>query len=135
MFLLSHHHPDEWNRCYTLGGFKVCARCLGVYPAALLMLVAEFALRAPLVARFDAWMGTALVLPATVDWAVGRFRPGAGSNAQRTATGVLLGIGLGRSLYIHVQQPFPTVLIAQLVLVTLVVLPVIFATYSRPRGG
>jgi uncharacterized membrane protein AbrB (regulator of aidB expression) len=78
-------------------------------------------------------LGTALVVPATLDWAWGRLRPHAGSNAWRTFTGALLGLGLARSLFIHVQRPLPLVLLAQLSLVTAVALPVILATYlSRP---
>ena len=68
-------------------------------------------------------MVLALTLPALVDWAVGRFRPAAGSNAVRTLTGVLLGLALGRSLYMHVQRPLPPVLLAQAALVTAVARP------------
>ena len=32
MFWLSHHHPDEYDRCYAVAGVHVCARCLGTYP-------------------------------------------------------------------------------------------------------
>jgi hypothetical protein len=46
---------------------------------------------------------------------------------------VLLGLALGRSLQVHVQRPLPAVLLAQAALVTAVALPVILATYRRPR--
>ncbi|MBJ6764004.1 DUF2085 domain-containing protein [Myxococcaceae bacterium JPH2] len=133
MFWLSHHHPDEYNRTYLLGGVRVCARCLGTYPVLVAVFLALFALRAPLMFGAEVPVGLVLVTPAVVDWAVGRFRPGAGSNALRSLTGVLLGAGLGRSLFIHVQRPLPTVLLAQSALVTAVAVPVILATYRKPR--
>ncbi|TQF11076.1 DUF2085 domain-containing protein [Myxococcus llanfairpwllgwyngyllgogerychwyrndrobwllllantysiliogogogochensis] len=133
MFWLSHHHPDEFNRTYRLGGLRVCARCLGTYPVLMATLVGLFIARAPLGWPWDVPAVLLLTLPALVDWAVGRFRPASGSNAVRTATGVLLGMALGRSLYVHVQRPLPGVLLAQAALVTAVALPVILATYRKPR--
>jgi uncharacterized membrane protein len=135
VFWLSHHHPDEYNRTYVLAGVRVCARCLGTYPVMLATLVGLFVLRAPLEWRWDVPVVLGLTLPALVDWAVGRFRPAAGSNAVRTLTGVLLGLALGRSLQVHVQRPLPAVLLAQAALVTAVAVPVILATYRRPRPG
>jgi len=133
MFWLSHHTREEWHRCYRLGPLRVCARCLGVYPTMFAALVTLFAVQAPLEWAHDVPVVLALTLPATADWAFGRFRPHAFSNPWRTFTGVLLGLGLGRSLFIHLQRPFPAALFAQFVLVTVVALPVILATYRRSR--
>ncbi len=102
------------------------------------MLFAVFALQlrqhAPLAHPCDVPVVTALFLPALFDWAYGRFRPHAFSNLWRTFTGVLLGLSLGRSLFIHVQRPFPVVLLIQLGLVTAVATPVILATYRRTKA-
>jgi uncharacterized membrane protein len=133
VFWLSHHHPEEYNRTYVLGGVRVCARCLGTYPVLLATLVALVRLRAPLTWHGDVPVVLGLTLPALVDWAVGRFRPTGGSNAVRTLTGVLLGLGLGRSLSIHVQKPLPPVLLWQAALVAIVALPVLLASARRPR--
>ncbi|RKH34166.1 DUF2085 domain-containing protein [Corallococcus sicarius] len=133
MFWLSHHHADEYNRTYVLAGVRVCARCLGTYPVLAAVFLGLFALRSPLTWAWDVPVGLGLTLPALVDWAVGRFRPASGHNAVRMLTGVLLGAGLGRSLYVHVQRPLPVVLLAQALLVTGVAVPVILATYRRPR--
>lgn len=135
MFWLSHHPPEEYDRCYAFGPLRVCARCLGVYPTLFVGLVVLFALKAPLTHELDLPVVLGLTAPATLDWAFGRFRPHAFSNPWRTATGVLLGLALARSLFIHLQRPFPAVLLAQLALVTVIVLPVILATYRRsPRA-
>lgn len=132
MFWLSHHHEEEYNRTYLLGGVRVCARCLGTYPVLLVVMVALFKLRAPLSWPWDVPVVLGLTVPALVDWAVGRFRPASGSNAVRTLTGVLLGVALGRSLFIHVQKPLPAVLVWQAALVAVVAIPVFLATSRGP---
>jgi uncharacterized membrane protein len=134
MFWLSHHHADELDRCYRIGSLHLCARCAGTYPVLFAALVAQFAFHVPLHHPLDQPLATVAVLPATLDWAWGRFRPHAFSNAWRSATGVLLGLGLARSLFIHLQQPWPQVLLLQSAVVTAVALPVILATYLRRSG-
>jgi uncharacterized membrane protein len=135
VFWLSHHYEDEYNRTYSLGGVRVCARCLGTYPVMVATLALSFALRAPLSWEWDMPLVLGFTLPGLVDWAIGRFWPSTGSNPVRTITGIMLGLAFGRSLFIHLQRPLPAVLLAQLALVTAVALPVILATYRRSRPG
>ena len=134
MFWLSHHHADELNRCYRIGGVHVCARCLGTYPVLFAAFFAQFALRAPLFHPLDLPVTLALTIPALADWAYGRFKPASGNNLVRTLTGIALGLALGRTLFVHVQKPLPPALLAQAALVTVVAGPVILATYRRRRG-
>lgn len=131
MFWLSHHHEDELNRCWNLGGVHVCARCLGTYPVLFAAIAVQLALKAPLEHAADVAIGVGLLLPALADWAWGRFRPTAFGNPWRTFTGVLLGLALGRTLFIHLQRPLPPALLFQMALVTGVATPVILATYRR----
>ena len=135
MFWLSHHHEDEYNRTYLLGGVRVCARCLGTYPVLVAVMLGLFALRAPLAWPWDVPVVLGLTLPALVDWSVGRFRPASGTNAVRTLTGVLLGAALGRSLFVHLQKPLPPMLVWQGALVLLVALPVLFLSSRGSRNG
>ncbi len=132
-FLLSHHYPEEHHRTVVLGGVRLCARCLFTYPTLLLALTVQLSRRAPLEWRYDGVWAVALLLPALGDWAFGRFRPRAGSNAWRGLTGVLLGLALGRALYVHLQRPLPLWLLVQGALVTGVAVPVILATYRGRR--
>jgi uncharacterized membrane protein len=131
VFWLSHHHHDELDRCWRLAGVHVCARCLGTYPVLFVALALQFAKHAPLTHPLDLPLGVALVVPATLDWAWGRFHPHAFSNAWRSATGIALGLGLARSLFIHLQRPLPAVLLAQGLVVGVVTVLVILATYLR----
>jgi len=133
MFWLSHHPPNEFDRCYRFGSTHVCARCLGTYPTLFAGIVLQVLFRAPLEHPLDLALGVALVLPATLDWAWGRFNPHRFSNGWRTATGVVLGLGLARSLFIHLQRPFPQVLLVQALVVTGVAVPVILAAYLRKQ--
>ncbi len=121
---LSHHREDELHRTYRLGRWRVCARCLGTYPTLVAVLALQLALRAPLSWPLDKLVALGLLAPALLDWAAGRFRPRWGNNAVRTATGAALGVALGRTLYIHFQQPFPALLQAQLGLALVVVVAV-----------
>ncbi|MBS1153530.1 MAG: hypothetical protein H6Q89_5228 [Myxococcaceae bacterium] len=131
MFWLSHHPPEELDRAWKLGGIHVCARCLGTYPILFAAIAAQFAWRAPLEHPLDVPIALGLLAPALLDWAYGRFRPHAFSNPWRTLTGVLLGLALGRTLFIHLQRPLPLPLLLQLGLVTGVATPVILTTYRR----
>jgi uncharacterized membrane protein len=133
MFWLSHHPPEELDRCFKLGPVHVCARCLGAYPVMFAAIALQFALKAPLEHPLDLPAGVALVVPAVADWALGRFRPHAFSNLWRFSTGILLGLGLSRSLFIHLQKPLPPVLLWQLGLSLGVAIPVFLVTYGRSR--
>ena len=131
MFWLSHHPPEELDRAWKIGGVHVCARCLGTYPILFAAIAAQLALHAPLAHPLDIPFSLGLLLPALLDWAHGRFRPHSFGNLWRTFTGVLLGLALGRTLFIHLQRPLPLPLLLQLGLVTGVATPVILTTYRR----
>ncbi|WP_436925887.1 DUF2085 domain-containing protein [Halosimplex amylolyticum] len=95
-YLLSHHEPGEYYRCHSLslGGrtVHVCARCSGVYPGILAGVALVLTGTGP--AAWP-WLVAAGPAPALVDWAVTTFTRRRGSNALRTASGALLGLGYG----------------------------------------
>jgi uncharacterized membrane protein len=132
-FWLSHHPPQEWNRTYLVGGVRVCARCLGTYPVLFAALVLQLFLWAPLSWRYDVPFALLLTLPALLDWARGRLSPRGGSNAVRTVSGVLLGLALGRTLYVHLRSPWPPALRWQVLVIAAVALPVLGLAYGRNR--
>ncbi len=96
-YLLSHHQPSEYHRCYspTIAGRRihVCARCLGVY----LGIVAGLLTPAGAVSAPVALVALA-PFPALLDWVLTTFTNRAGYNSVRTTTGVLLGWGYGLGL-------------------------------------
>jgi hypothetical protein len=131
VFWLSHHPPEELDRAWKVGGIHLCARCLGTYPVLFAAIAAQFGFHAPLQHPVDLPIALGFLVPALADWAWGRFHPHAFSNTWRTFTGVLLGLALGRTLFIHLQRPLPLSLLWQMGLVTGVATPVILATYRR----
>lgn len=98
-YLLSHHEPHHWDRCYapTIRGRRVrlCARCTGIYPGIVVGLLA-YALG--VLGPLSLLLVAVLPLPALVDWARTAFTASRGSNPVRTATGALLGVGYGLGL-------------------------------------
>ena len=105
-FWLSHHRFEDRHRCFHIGGFHLCSRCLATYP----VLFAALAMQlhrpmAPVSHPWDRWILFALAAPALLDWGLGQLSSWKGRNALRFATGLLLGCSLGRALYIHMRHP------------------------------
>lgn len=98
-YLLSHHEPDDWDRCHQPRVFgrqlRVCARCSGIYPGIILGLLAGNLGGVPL---SPVLILALFPLPALVDWSLSTFANRSGSNLVRTATGALLGFAYGVGL-------------------------------------
>lgn len=101
--LLSHHGPDEAERCTLVWGQPVCRRCLSLYPLTLgVMLLQATSWR---FSPEEAYWLAGLGLPATLDFVLeqlGRrkYHPG------RVLLGsVLLALPLGYGLSRYVQDP------------------------------
>jgi uncharacterized membrane protein len=143
-FLLAHHGPGHLDRCYQVWlGRKpiwLCARCVGVYPVLLAMLSVQLVAGYPPSSLDWLWLFV-FPLPALVDWFLARlgFRPG--NNVGRTATGVLLGLSLGRMIYLNMIEPFQSLVLVQLTALTGVVVLVelvarwVMPTVHREDGG
>ncbi len=105
-FWLAHHPPESLHRCFRVGSLFICARCLGTYPAAGLALTVQL-FRGDFGSTLnDAFWVMGLALPAVLDWARGQFRPHSGSNRTRLLTGLLLGLAIGRAVFLHMLEPF-----------------------------
>ncbi len=98
-FLLSHHLPAEYDRCYApvVRGrtIRVCARCAGIYPGILAGIWAALAAPATLGHLF---LVVVLPMPALLDWSASALTDWQGSNPGRTGSGLLLGYGYGLGL-------------------------------------
>lgn len=98
-YLLAHHEPAEYDRCYCVRARgreeHLCARCLGVYPGILLGLLA---VRYGLVPNLQFLAVATLPALALVDWTLTGLGKRDGTNPVRTGTGVALGVGYGLGL-------------------------------------
>jgi len=102
----------------------------------LLALTAQFVFRAhPGEMAVEPWIVLGLSVPAMVDWMLGQWWPHAFSNAWRSFTGGLLGLALGRTLYIHMREPFPMGLRWQLLASLIVVVWVFLLKWARPASS
>ncbi|HEY3450834.1 MAG TPA: DUF2085 domain-containing protein [Myxococcales bacterium] len=132
-FFLSHHPASQYQRCVRVAGLHLCARCLGLYPVMFAMIAAQIALKAPLSWPYDTSVALLLPAPTMLDWARGRFDPLAGSNFSRVTTGILLGISLGRTLYLHLVNPGFPLSMAQLGAIGAIAVVVEAAVWWRRR--
>jgi len=98
-YLLSHHEPSGYHRCYALQirgrTVRLCARCSGVYPG---IAVGLGLFVTSVLSAVHLLLIAVLPVPALVDWTVTHFRPVDGWNSIRTLTGFLLGTGYGLGL-------------------------------------
>lgn len=101
---LSHHYPEDYDRCVLVGRTHVCRRCLLLYPLALVVLVmARSGLRWS--RSFDVMALVLLPVPAVAEFVLEHFdvlRYRAGRQLLVTAPlAVAVGIGLDRYLTRH----------------------------------
>lgn len=98
---LSHHWPDDYDRCTRIGRAHVCRRCLWFWPATLAVTVAALAgLRWP--ASLDPWLLVLLPVPVVAEWWAEHLGRVAYSGRRQVALTLLaapaVGVGLARYL-------------------------------------
>lgn len=100
-YLLSHHEPDERERCHTVAvgdrRLHLCARCTGIYPGIALGIALTVGGLWPAWVSLP-WLVALLPAPALADWARSALRNRPGTNAVRTLTGAGLGLAYGTGL-------------------------------------
>ena len=135
-FLLAHHGPKNLERCYRFWianrPFWLCARCLGVYPMLAVVFVMQCAIPVP-----EGWWDIPwlflLPIPALVDWGLARLGRRTGSNPGRTITGAVLGLSLGRSIYLNMIRPARALVVWHFGMLVAVV--VLLETWARWRSA
>lgn len=117
--VLAHQPRAAAHRCIQvpLGRFRLalCSRCCGVYPVLFAGLFVQLHWWWPKPGPADWWIGLVLAAPGLLDWGSGQLgRPG--SNAQRIASGALLGVALARTLSLYLRDPLNEVFWVQALL-------------------
>lgn len=133
---LSHHWPDEYDRCVRVGHRHVCRRCLWFWPACLTtMLLALGGLRWP--TALDPWLVALLPVPVVVEWwgeHLGLIRYSAARQVPLTLLAApAVGVGLARYLDRPGDVLFWAVVAAYAVLCLIPFL--IGSRLRRQRGG
>src|SRR5690606_36822305 len=94
---LSHHQPDEYDRCASVAGRLVCRRCAVLYPVTFVVLALGLATGAA-GGQADPWVLALLPLPAVVEWCLEHLCRIRYSPVRQIATSLPLGVALGRGL-------------------------------------
>jgi uncharacterized membrane protein len=92
---LTHHWPDEYERCVVIGGRHVCRRCLVLYSSSFLVAALLLAGVSLWPERLELWLIWGLCIPASIDFVgeqLGLFRYSA---RRQLAVTLLLGPALG----------------------------------------
>lgn len=99
---LSHHPPDQYDRCVRIAGRPVCRRCLVLYPVA-----AAVALVVVLLAPTSVPPGFMLLLPvpAVVDWCLEHLGRVPGSPRRLMVVTLPAGAGLGLGFARYFDDP------------------------------
>lgn len=118
--VLAHQHPTHADRCVwlPLGRLRLalCSRCLGLYPVLFIAFFVQLVLGCGRDWGIIDWLIVlVLAAPALLDWGASRLR-WPGRNDLRIGSGALLGLALGRSLYLYVVDPLSELVWIQLAL-------------------
>lgn len=93
---LSHHWPEDYDRCVLIGRRHVCRRCLVLYPLAFgVALVVAAIVPDVATAPWTAWVTVLAPLPAVVEFVAEHLGAARHSPARQVAVTVPLGVGLG----------------------------------------
>lgn len=95
---LSHHWPDEYDRCVRVRGRLVCRRCLVLYPTSLVAALVAGLVWWP--ESLDGWLLWVLPLPAVVDFVAEQLRLVRHSPTRLVALTIPLALACGR-LYVR----------------------------------
>jgi hypothetical protein len=100
---LSHHFPEQYDRCVVVGSRHICRRCLALYPLAFAVMV--FSLVGPWPGSLDGWLLVLLPLPSVTEFAlehvdVVRYQP-----LRQVLLTIPLAVALGRGFAIYVEDP------------------------------
>ncbi len=102
--VLSHHRPEEYERCVTFGRWHVCRRCLTLYPLALVVMALSLA-GSLWPGSLDPILLAVLPLPAVIDWWAEHLgRIGYDPHRQILVT-IPAAVALGQGFALYVDNP------------------------------
>ncbi len=91
---LSHHYPEDYDRCVRIGRSHVCRRCVVIYPIAAVVLALS-AVGSGFSSGLTAAASIVLPLPTVVEWVLEHAGTIAYSPRRQLAVSVPMGLALG----------------------------------------
>ena len=128
---LSHHYPNEYDRCIHVAGRHVCRRCAVFYPVCFTVTVLALAgVRwAP---GLDTWLVWLLPVPVVVEWWLEHLGLLAYSARRNVALTLICAPAVGVGLARYLENPGDTLFWSVVAVYAVVcLLPVLIGT----RGG
>jgi hypothetical protein len=100
---LSHHFPEQYDRCVRVGDRHVCRRCLALYPLAFAVMLVS--LVGPWPGSTDAWVLVLLPLPSVVEFVLEHVHLVGYQPLRQVVLTIPLAIALGRGFALYVHDP------------------------------
>lgn len=101
---LSHHQPDQHDRCVRIAGRPVCRRCLVLYPLAFVVAGLSLA-TVGWPDRLDPWLLVLLPLPAVVEFCGEQSGRLLYSGRRQVLVTIPLAFALGQGFARYIQNP------------------------------
>jgi hypothetical protein len=101
---LSHHWPEQYDRCVHIGRSHVCRRCLFFYPTC-------FAFTALALAGIswpdwlDPWLLWLLPIPVVIEWWLEHLELVRYSGTRQVALSLIAAPAVGKGLARYLEQP------------------------------
>lgn len=101
---LSHHQPEHYDRCITVGRRAICRRCAVLYPLAFVVAALSLAgIGWP--DALDPWLLALLPLPAVVEFCLEQSGRLAYDVGRQILVTVPLAVALGRGFARYIEDP------------------------------
>ncbi len=101
---LSHHWPEDYDRCARIGHAHVCRRCLWFWPATSVVLIGALA-NVRWSVGLDPWLLVLLPVPVVVEWWAEHLGLARYSAMRQVALSVLAAPAVGVGLARYLERP------------------------------
>ncbi len=101
---LTHHWPEEYDRCAQVRGRHLCRRCLILYPLALTVMGLALAGVHPWPESSDVWIIWGLCIPATLEFLAEKLLGVTYSARRQVVVTALVAVALGRGLAYEIDD-------------------------------
>lgn len=100
-YIFSHHSPKDYDKCWRIGEFRLCARCMGIYSGIMIGVLIYYL---DLLRGYYFSMISIFPMFMFLDWFLTKKKIVMSHNFIRTGTGVLCGIAYFLGLILLLKE-------------------------------